>query len=186
MPDNDARESLLNHIIQTFRQFGYEGSSLSVISAQTGLKRASLYHHFPGGKAEMAQAAFDQVLQSFDQLVLSPLREEEATPQEKLVNCASGLNQFYAEGANACLIDIFSIGESRQRFQAQLASRTQAVIDQFAVVAEASGLSSQTAHERAEDMMMQLQGALVLSRSLNKLGPFQRFLKELPARLLAT
>jgi AcrR family transcriptional regulator len=44
-------------LLKLFRQFGYDGVTLSKISQATGLGKASLYHYFPGGKAEMAEVA---------------------------------------------------------------------------------------------------------------------------------
>jgi len=48
------RDALLRQLGQVFRERGYEGATLTQLAAATGLGKASLYHHFPGGKAEMA------------------------------------------------------------------------------------------------------------------------------------
>ena len=48
-------------LANTFRLHGFEGASLSVISAETGLGKGSLYNFFPGGKEEMARAVLDEV-----------------------------------------------------------------------------------------------------------------------------
>ena len=42
----DARPALA----EAFRQYGFEGASLSMLSEATGLGNGSLYHFFPGGK----------------------------------------------------------------------------------------------------------------------------------------
>ena len=54
--DND---SLFEKISDAFRADGYEGASLSRLSEATGLKKASLYHRFPGGKEQMASEILD-------------------------------------------------------------------------------------------------------------------------------
>jgi hypothetical protein len=42
--------------------FGYrEGASLSLISEATGLGKGCLYHFFPGGKEEMADAVLSEI-----------------------------------------------------------------------------------------------------------------------------
>ena len=51
-----SRETHLPTLFQLFRQHGYDGVSLAKIAAATELGKASLYHHFPGGKAEMMAA----------------------------------------------------------------------------------------------------------------------------------
>src|SRR5687767_7960924 len=47
-------KELLERLTGVFRRHGYDGASLSVIAAATGLQRSSLYHRFPGGKEQMA------------------------------------------------------------------------------------------------------------------------------------
>jgi hypothetical protein len=51
------------------------------------------------------------------------------------------------------------------------------------VIAE-TGVSAVQAREKAEDAILQIQGALMLARSLKNTEPFQRILKRLPDELL--
>src|SRR5687767_6837809 len=48
------RADLLPLLAEVFRSHGYEGATLALISQATGLGKGSLYHFFPGGKAQMA------------------------------------------------------------------------------------------------------------------------------------
>ena len=52
-----TREEAVARLGDVFREHGFEGTSLSVITAATGLGKGSLYNYFPGGKDEMAAAA---------------------------------------------------------------------------------------------------------------------------------
>ncbi|MFD2271320.1 TetR/AcrR family transcriptional regulator [Undibacterium arcticum] len=52
---------MVDSIISVFRSEGYEGASLAKLSEATGLGRSSLYHHFPMGKEDMANAALDRL-----------------------------------------------------------------------------------------------------------------------------
>jgi hypothetical protein len=54
----------------------------------------------------------------------------------------------------------------------------------LAHVLEEGGLSQMMARQRAEDAVMQIQGALVLTRGLDSTAPFERVLQQLPDRLL--
>lgn len=49
-----SRDVHIPALFQLFRESGYDGVSLAQIAVATGLGKASLYHHFPGGKVEMA------------------------------------------------------------------------------------------------------------------------------------
>ena len=44
------RSDVLPLLAEVFREHGYEGASLSLISKATGLGKGSLYHFFPGVK----------------------------------------------------------------------------------------------------------------------------------------
>ena len=66
---------LIDKISRVFRQHGYEGATMSRLSAATGLERASLYHRFPGGKDEMVAAAAAAGGAWFGEHVLQPLSQ---------------------------------------------------------------------------------------------------------------
>lgn len=181
---NITKEEVTERIIATFREYGYEGASLSLLSKATGLGRSSLYHHFPKGKEDMANAALEAVMISFDQLVLSPLRQTQKTPEQRMRACAKGLSEFYASGSSSCLINIFSVGIAGKMFQPYLEKRTQGLICIFADLAKESGVPAREAKKRGENLIIQIQGALVLSRTLNSNTPFKTLIKKIPELLL--
>ena len=45
-----SKEQIIPQLIPIFRHYGYEGATVSRLSEATELKKASLYHHFQGGK----------------------------------------------------------------------------------------------------------------------------------------
>ena len=53
------REEVVDRLTRVFRREGYDGASLARLSEATGLGRSSLYHHFPRGKEDMADAVFE-------------------------------------------------------------------------------------------------------------------------------
>lgn len=181
---NFSKEQVIELIIETFREHGYEGSSLSLLSKATGLGRSSLYHHFPNGKEDMAKAALDSVLSSFDEQVLSPLREADKTPEQRLRACSKGLTKFYTSGSSSCLINIFSVGAAGVMFQPYLAECTQSLIKVFADLAKESGVPTRLAKKRGESLIIQIQGALVISRTLDSNTPFKTLVKDIPEFLL--
>ncbi|MEP7000146.1 MAG: helix-turn-helix domain-containing protein, partial [bacterium] len=42
-----SKDEVLDRLLDTFRDRGYEGASLAELSAATGLMKSSLYHYFP-------------------------------------------------------------------------------------------------------------------------------------------
>jgi AcrR family transcriptional regulator len=54
---SDARERMIQSAAMLFRRQGVEGTSFSDVLEHSGAPRGSIYHHFPGGKAQLAQEA---------------------------------------------------------------------------------------------------------------------------------
>ena len=81
------------------------------------------------------------------------------------------------------LLALLSVGEAHDLFQCQIQRTLTLWIDCLATVAIAAGIDPQTARQRAEDAVLQIQGALVLARGLNDPAIFRRVLQRLPAIL---
>jgi len=58
MPEG-VRTKMIEGAVWLLAQYGVEGTSFSEVLAATGAPRGSVYHHFPGGKAELLNAALD-------------------------------------------------------------------------------------------------------------------------------
>ena len=53
-----SREGLLETLGAVFESRGYDGATLSLLSAATGLGKASLYHPFPGAYTDFIYYLF--------------------------------------------------------------------------------------------------------------------------------
>jgi AcrR family transcriptional regulator len=51
LTDSSRRAAILDQATQLFLERGYAGTSMSAIAEQCGLRKASLYHHFPSKEA---------------------------------------------------------------------------------------------------------------------------------------
>jgi AcrR family transcriptional regulator len=180
--ENDALIDLLS---ATFRDVGYEAASLALLSQATGLKKASLYHRFPGGKEQMGLEVLQEAGRWLTAHVLGPLAGE-GTPRERITAMTLELDSFYRGGKQACLLNLLSapIGEEspfkesiRQMFEAFVVALTNVVAQDGCSVAEA--------RDRAEHGVALIQGSLVLSRGLGSTEPFRKALNALPGELLA-
>jgi TetR/AcrR family transcriptional repressor of lmrAB and yxaGH operons len=54
-----TRERLIRAAVFLFQNHGYHGTGVTAILARARAPKGSLYHHFPGGKDELAIAALD-------------------------------------------------------------------------------------------------------------------------------
>ncbi len=61
-PTPGTRERLIAAMSDALRRRGLHGTGLTELLAQAGAPKGVLYHHFPGGKTELAVAAIDDVV----------------------------------------------------------------------------------------------------------------------------
>lgn len=161
-------------ILDTFLRDGYDGASLSALSAATGLGRASLYHRFPEGKRAMALAALDRVNERFGVEVIAPLHAC-GPPQERIDAMLAGLDRFYDGGRRACLLERLIASADRDAFRRPLVATLQAWTDALGLVLGDA--------ERAVDAAAAIEGALVVA-ALGRPTVFARTLARLSSEIL--
>ena len=180
--ERSTREGVLLNLLEEFRGSGFDGVSLSRISEVTGLGKASLYHHFPGGKGEMAEAVMELAVTWLEARVYGPL-EGPGEPQARLSMVLAALDEFYAGGSKSCLLDVMPL-TGDVKVQSAVKAILQRLLSGFEKLARDAGHATKAARARAEATLVSLQGSLVLSRGLKDPAPFQRVLKALRQEFL--
>lgn len=184
MPNaSPSRPEVVDRLLTAFRRNGYDGASLAALSEVTGLGRSSLYHHFPGGKEDMARAVLDLVDSWLESNVIQPL-EEAGPPVKRLQRMVAALDSFYLGGRERCIIGAFVVGEGRELFGSRLAAALERWIGALAGLARESGASAATARARAERVVMLVQGGVILAAATDDPRPFRRMLDSLEGELL--
>ena len=178
------RSQVVASLLRVFRRNGYDGASLSRLSDETGLRRASLYHHFPGGKEDMALAVVASSVQDFNDMVLLPLRGP-GTPERRVADMAKALSIFYDGGKETCILALMTMGEGREALAPEVRRGLQEWIDALTSVIVEAGQPEPVARERAQNTVARVQGALVLARGLGDVAVFKRTVEDLPRDLLA-
>lgn len=168
-----------------FRESGYDGATVSRFSKATGLGKASLYHYFPGGKEQMADTVLKMVSEWIEENVFSILRSDDIKPKQKLERMLEQIHSFYGDGKEACLFAVLINGDSRDIFQRQLKVILSEWISELSAVLISHGISKAEAKHRSEDMLVTIQGALILSKSMKSTEIFERSLRQMTQRLLA-
>jgi TetR/AcrR family transcriptional repressor of lmrAB and yxaGH operons len=184
MPKTVAeRSDVLPVLGEVFREHGFEGASLAIIGARTGLGKGSLYHFFPGGKEEMAAAVLAEIDSWFATRIFKPLREE-VDAARAITNMLRAVEGYFNSGQRICLVGALALNDSRDLFAPRIR-------DYFAAWAEAlesalirAGQGPKKARGRAEEALATIQGALVLGRALHDPAVFQRILARLKKRLV--
>lgn len=177
-------EQAVQAITDTFRTHGYEGASLARLSQASGLGKSSLYHHFPKGKDDMAKAARDLTVAQASEQFIGQLRAD-GDPRQRLDAARRGLEDFYAGGEKACLVNHFGVLEAAEAIPGAAQAMAEAMIAAFTKLAADAGAPMAEARDRGEQATADLEGALVLSRALGTSQPFFRMLGRLEQTLLS-
>ncbi len=176
------RSDAVAALAEVFRTHGYEGASLSVITAQTKMGKGSLYHFFPGGKEEMADAVLQEINSWFETRVFAALRDA-SDPGVAIEKMFAEVDGYFHSGRRVCLVGAFALGQERARFEQQISGYFRTWVDDLESCLVLTGRSRTQARDLAEDAVGGIQGALVLARSLDETEVFGRALSRLKARL---
>ena len=177
------RDEVLGRLTRVFREHGY-GATLSQLSDATGLQRASLYHYFPGGKAEMAAAVIERSNAILARDIIAPLQRE-GSPIVRLRAMMRSLDRYFHGGREPCLLGSLTLCAS-QGFEAHIEAGFNAWIDAVARVLVEAGTPKRAARAAAQDAIFAIEGALLVCRGLGDPAPFRRLLRELPHKMVAT
>ncbi|MHA6617674.1 TetR/AcrR family transcriptional regulator [Pseudonocardia sp. DLS-67] len=174
---------LFDRLAEVFRVAGFEGASLGALADGAQLRRASLYHRFPDGKVQMAQAVMGRVRELFAQ-ALEPMTSDPDLAAG-IVESGRRISAIYADGTLPCVLDTLTLSGAPEGVRASAAEITGAWIDAMAAAARRGGASPAAGRAAAEDAFIRIEGSLVLARLRGDPAAFRRAITELPRMLLA-
>ncbi|MBW4474051.1 MAG: TetR/AcrR family transcriptional regulator [Stenomitos rutilans HA7619-LM2] len=177
-----SKQTHVPPLLDLFRQYGYDGVTLSKISQATGLGKASLYHHFPGGKDEMVETVLIALEQGLEQIAIEALQCE-GDALTRLKAMCDRINKVYNSGQKPCLLAALMLGSGKDVFQERVRTLLRVWISAIAAILIDAGMDEAIAHQRGEDGVIAIQGALILAQGLDDPDPFQRVIQQLPEQL---
>jgi len=175
---------LIERLSKKFKDVGFEGASMAMLSDAAGLTKSSLYHRFPEGKEQIAEEVLKHTRRYLDAEVF-PVLDGNLPPAQKMDFFASAMSQIYLHGAESCLLNMLSPprGQTNSCGDA-IAATFRQLLASLTNVAKQSGATADAAQVRAEQVLIELQGALVVSRGVADLAIFKRMLARLPNIIL--
>ena len=181
-PHPAGREEIVTRLFALFRRHGFEGVSLSDISRATGLGKSSLYHHFPGGKEEMAQAVVARAAVWAAEALVGPLRAP-GPRAERVAAMLRAVEALYDGGREPCLIASMIVGAQEGALALRLRTLTEDWLAALTAALTDTGADPAAARAASWDAVARIQGALVLSRVLGDRAPFAAALAAVGADL---
>jgi len=178
------QSQLLRQLLPVFREQGYEGATLNKLAAATGLGKASLYHHFPGGKAEIAATLLRHAVARLEKLAFSRLRKG-GSATKRLEEFVDGFSAYTEHGTSPCVIAAFSQGSAWQLHGDNIAQQFRVWNGLLAATFEAAGQKPKRAQREASTLLGQLYGELQWSRLQGEPRNFRRSIKRIKKQLPA-
>lgn len=169
--NNDA---LMNSLFEVFRCRGYEGTSISQLSEETGLQKSSLYHHFPAGKDDMLKTVVIYISNYLHKHVFDPLLNTNVTPAKRFSNMIVTITAIYGEGRKNCLLNVLNLGDTKSEIREMLNYDYNDWLIALNKLGREVGMSQQEAEIWSERFLIVVEGALVIQRLTNNQITFEK------------
>src|SRR5215471_14026283 len=179
-----TRPEILARLMDLFRDKGFDGASLADISESTGLGKSSLYHHFPKGKEQIALDVLAHLESQLETALFEPMRSN-GSPRQKLDRMLDTIDAFYESGKKACLLERLCASVDARRFRRPLGRAFNTWIDAVEALGVEAGLPRAVARRRAEDLVVRIEGALVVCAGTGETDVFTRTIRDLRDSVLA-
>jgi TetR/AcrR family transcriptional repressor of lmrAB and yxaGH operons len=164
--DRDSRAELLQTMARLLRDQGYAATGRAQLLAESGVSNGSLYHHFPGGMEQLAEAA----LEASGQAVADALRQaldgapDAATGVARFLDMARG--PVVGEPCPGCPVAPTALESPiiSPRLRATAARCFESWEALIAARLRADGLPEDSVGETASSTLALVEGALLLAR----------------------
>lgn len=171
------KPDVLPVLTEIFRELGYEGASFGQITERTKISKGSLYNFFPGGKEQMAAEILAGIEAWFVEAIYQPLERD--APEAALRHMWVMADEYFRSGQRVCLVGVFALDATRDRFAKAISGYFAKWIASLSQCLMRAGLGAAETKAVAEDIVLGIQGALVLARALNDEGIFSRALQRM-------
>jgi AcrR family transcriptional regulator len=174
------RERMIRSALVLLGEHGVERTSFSQVIEHSGAPRGSIYHHFPGGKAQLVEEATRYAGDAVASLFSAALEgDDPIAGLNAIVNFWRGVlhDSDFAAGCPVLAASLDSEGlagareaarDSFQRFQ-----------DLHAQLLERAGVPPERARSLAAIAVSAVEGGIILSRAQKSNAPLDRVLDEL-------
>ena len=188
MPEAGTRERLVQAMGRALQQRGLHGVGLSELLEQARAPKGVMYHHFPGGKTELALAAIDAAVQQLCAAIDRAMHHQTdaATALEAwLLGAESRLSRSgFALGCPLAAVALES-GIADTALRTALAAGFAALRERLAALLGTAGFSAARANGLATLVLAAYEGALIQSRVAGDAAPMRATAEVLIAMVRA-
>lgn len=164
-----TKERILDVTAQLFRRYGYTGTGLKQIVANANAPFGSIYHHFPGGKEQLAEQVIRRAGQMYFELVTAvyDAAPDPLTAVKDVFRGAAAVLEA-TDFADACPIEMVAleVASTSEPLRQAAADVFGSWIEGASARMVPAGIEKARARELAILLIVALEGAFVLSRAM--------------------
>jgi AcrR family transcriptional regulator len=183
----DSRKQMIRSAALLFREHGYSGTGFRDVIAHSGAPRGSIYHHFPGGKAQLGaetvRAVGERIGVGLDALA------EQGDPIAMLRMLVAGWRQTLVENEFRAGCPIVAVAAESHPDAPELADAAAEAFARWQEPLSASlrkaGVKPARARRLAALITASIEGAIVLGRATRSAEPLDNVGRELEAAVRA-
>lgn len=164
---------MIEATVDALQRRGVAGMSFTEVLAASGAARGAIYHHFPGGKAQLvAEAAVRNGEDVRAYLAALPAESPVAVVQAFLAAVRPVVQA--SAGGGGCAVAAVTVGADDGELRQVAATAFSAWAGQLAERLAMAGLTPEAAADLAAMLIALLEGAHVMCRAAGTLEPFDR------------
>lgn len=159
-------------------QQGLQATSFSEVLKLTKAPRGSIYHHFPGGKDELVEEA----LKLLEKSTVKQIKALDSSKPEKITEGFLGLWRYllktynFSTGCSALAVTVATNSPKLLKQSVSIFDAWQKILTEKFINA---GLTQSQATEFTTTLIAASEGAVVMSRAVKNIEPFERVAKQL-------
>ncbi|MEU0007929.1 TetR/AcrR family transcriptional regulator [Streptomyces sp. NPDC006314] len=171
---HETRQRIVSAGTELFRRTGYTGTGMKQIAEAAGAPFGSIYHFFPGGKAQLGEEVIrtsGAVYLGLITALMTPYEDRVAATADAFTAAAGTLAEL--DFADPCPIatvtmEVASTNEPLRRAASEVFGSW---IDHLAAYYAQGGIPERTARETAGSVIALLEGAFMLGRAARSTAP---------------
>lgn len=172
----ETRERLMTATAELFRRQGYNGTSLKQVTAAAGAPIGSLYHFFPGGKDDLAEAVIGSSGQAYQELfeLIADAAPDMATATTDFFDAAAVVLEETGY-LDACPIGTVAleVASTNDRLRAATRDVFEGWVGAVASRLAAAGVDADEARALASTLVAVVEGGFMLSRAAQRPEPMR-------------
>jgi AcrR family transcriptional regulator len=170
-PRPDVRGRMVRGAVRLLATRGVEGTSFGEVLRATDSPRGSVYHHFPGGKAELLHAALDLASESG----LAAMEATRGQPADVVVERFLALWQLLLERSQftaGCGVLAVTVASTDESLVGHAGTIFRTWTERLTELFTTGGVDADSAQRLAVTVVAATEGAVVLSRAERSAKPF--------------